>query len=125
MTLFISDEALEKYGYAHFRSVEYDDYKYNADDEYRQDDDGIIYTRDDMYNIYLSANEDDGSFNDLDEIQNIIYIDSHCEVFNMRIICERAGVAYSTFRNWKNSNYKGMSNYKIERIIEEMKNAIE
>lgn len=37
--LFISDEVLEKYGYAYFKDVEYDDYKYNADDEYRQDDD--------------------------------------------------------------------------------------
>lgn len=124
--LFISDEALEKYGYAHFKDVDYDDYKYNADDEYRQDDDGILYTRDDMYNIYLCVNEDDSTFTDIDDIQNIIYIDSHIEVFNMRVICERAGVAYSTFRNWKyNNNYKGMSEYRIERIVEEMKKSIE
>ena len=71
----------------------------------------VFYTQEMICIIfYLCVNEDDSTFTDIDDIQNIIYIDSHIEVFNMRVICERAGVAYSTFRNWKyNNNYKGMS----------------
>lgn len=124
--LFVSDKALEKYGYSHFKDVDYDDYKSFATDEFTELENGLLVSRDDMDNIYISATEEDEVYNDIDDIQNIIYIDSHIEVFNMRVICERAGVAYSTFRNWKyNNNYKGMSDYKIERIVEEMKKSIE
>lgn len=123
--LFISDEALEKYGYAYFKGMETDDYKGIADGSFKELEDGLLLNRDDMYNIYLSANEYDESFNDIDDIQDIIYIDSHCEVFNMRVICERASVGYSTFRNWKANAYRGLSDYKISRLVEEMKNACE
>lgn len=121
--LFISDEALEKYGYAYFNGMEADDYQYEADNELKELEDGLLMCRDDMENIYLSANEYDESFNDIDDIQDIIYIDSHCEAFNMRVICERASVGYSTFRNWKANAYRGLSDYKISRLVEEMKNA--
>lgn len=123
--LYISDEALEKYGYAYFNGMEADDYKGIADGSFKELEDGLLLTRDDMYNIYLSANEYDESFNDIDDIQDIIYIDSHREVFNMRVICERASVGYSTYRNWKSNAYKGLSDYKISRLVEEMKNACE
>ena len=123
--LFISDEALEKYGYAYFKGMEADDYKGIADGSFKELEDGLLLNRDDMYNIYLSANEYDESFNDIDDIQDIIYIDSHREVFNMRVICERASVGYSTYRNWKSNAYKGLSDYKISRLVEEMKNACE
>lgn len=123
--LYISDEALEKYGYAYFEDKEADDFKGIAGNEFIELEDGLILSRDDMYNIYLSANECDESFNDIDDIQDIIYIDSHCEAFNMRVICERASVGYSTFRNWKSNAYRGLSDYKISRLVEEMKKACE
>lgn len=123
--LFISDEALEKYGYAYFKDMEADDYRYEANDDFKELEDGLLLSRDDMYNIYLQANEYDESFNDIDDIQNIIYIDSHINVFNMIEICKRAGIAESTYRNWRSKGYKGLSDYKISRLVEEMKKACE
>lgn len=123
--LFISDEALEKYGYAYFNGMESDDFKYEADSEFKELEDGLLVSRSDMYNIYLQANEYDESFNDIDDIQDIIYIDSHCKVFNMIEICKRAGIAESTYRNWRSKGYKGLSDYKISRLVEEMKKACE
>ena len=123
--LYISDEALEKYGYAYFKGVEADDYKAIASNEFIELEEGLLLSRDDMYNLYLSANEDDESFNDINDIQDIIYIDSHITVFNMIEICKRAGIAESTYRNWRSKGYKGLSDYKISRLVEEMKNACE
>lgn len=123
--LYISDEALEKYGYAYFKDMEADDYRYEANDDFKELEDGLLLSRDDMYNIYLQANEYDESFNDIDDIQDIIYIDSHINVFNMIEICKRAGIAESTYRNWRSKGYKGLSDYKISRLVEEMKNACE
>lgn len=121
--LYISDEALEKYGYAYFKDMEADDYKAIASNEFIELEEGLLLSRDDMYNLYLSANEDDESFNDINDIQDIIYIDSHITVFNMIEICKRAGIAESTYRNWRSKGYKGLSDYKIGRLVEEMKNA--
>ena len=123
--LFISDEALETSGYAHFKGMEADDYKAIASNEFIELEEGLLLSRDDMYNLYLSANEDDESFNDINDIQDIIYIDSHITVFNMIEICKRAGIAESTYRNWRSKGYKGLSDYKIGRLVEEMKNACE
>lgn len=123
--LYISDEALEKYGYAYFNGMEADDFKYEADSEFKELEDGLLVSRSDMYDIYLQANEDDESFNDIDDIQDIIYIDSHINVFNMSEICKRAGIADSTYRNWKAKGYKGMSDRSIEKIVKEMKRACE
>lgn len=123
--LFISDEALEKYGYAYFKGMEADDYKAIASNEFIELEEGLLLSRDDMYNLYLSANEDDESFNDINDIQDIIYIDSHITVFNMIEICKRAGIAESTYRNWRSKGYKGLSDYKIGRLVEEMKKACE
>ena len=123
--LFISDEALEKYGYAYFKDMEADDYRYEANDDFKELEDGLLLSRDDMYNIYLQANECDELFNDIDDIQDIIYIDSHINVFNMIEICKRAGIAESTYRNWRSKGYKGLSDYKIGRLVEEMKKACE
>lgn len=123
--LYISDAALEKYGYAYFNGMEADDFQYEADNELKELDDGLLMCRDDMENIYLSANEYDEVFNDIDDIQDIIYIDSHINVFNMIEICKRAGIAESTYRNWRSKGYKGLSDYKISRLVEEMKKACE
>lgn len=121
--LFISDKALEKYGYAYFKGMEVDDFKYEADNEFKELEDGLLVSRSDMYDIYLQANEYDESFNDIDDIQDIIYIDSHINIFNMVEICKRAGIAESTYRNWRSKGYKGLSDYKINKLVEEMKNA--
>ena len=70
--LFISDEALEKYGYAYFKGMEADDYKAIASNEFIELEEGLLLSRDDMYNLYLSANEDDERFNDINDINDAI-----------------------------------------------------
>lgn len=123
--LYISDQALEKYGYAYFQGMEAENYRYDADNELKELEDGLLMSRDDMGNIHLQAQEDDEVFNDIMDIMDIIYIDSHSNIFNMKAICERANIGYSTYRNWKSSGYKGLSDYKIGRLVEEMKRACE
>ena len=62
-------------------------------------------------------------------LKNVIL--NNCNYFNMKAICTKAGVGYSTFRNWKNNQndisnemasklYNAMINIKKE--MEEMKN---
>ncbi len=84
--LFVSDEASEKYGYAYFNGMEADDYELIAENEPKKLEDGLLVCRDDMYDIYLSVSETDESFNDIEDIADIIYIDAHVDVFNMRVI---------------------------------------
>ena len=40
--------------------------------------------------------------------------------FNMKAICELAGVNYQTFRGWKNNGYS-MSDEKLKKILDAMK----
>ncbi len=123
--LYISDEAIEKFDLVEFDSVEVDDYVGIAGNDFVELENGILVTRDDMYNIYLSVKEDDESFNDIEDLRNSIFITSHEKVFNMKEICERASVPYQSYKNWKQRNYKGLSDYRLERIVEEMKKACE
>lgn len=118
--LYISDEAIEKYGYAHFRGVEYDDYKSIACDEFIELEDGLLVNRDDMYNIYISVNEDDVTFSDIEDLRNEIELSYNTQFFNMTAVCKLAEVNYSTFKGWKNNGF-GMSEKKIVQILKTMK----
>lgn len=66
--LFVSDELLEVKGEEYFEGVEYDDYKSLANDDTVVLEDGVILTRDDMYNLYLSLTEEDESFEEIESI---------------------------------------------------------
>lgn len=66
--LFVSDELLEARGKEYFEGVEYDDYKSLANDDTVVLEDGVILTRDDMYNLYLSLTEEDESFEEIESI---------------------------------------------------------
>lgn len=48
------------------------------------------------------------------------YVLEKSKYFNMKAICELAGVNYQTFRSWKNNGYS-MSDEKLLKIIEAMK----
>lgn len=123
--LYISEEAIEKYSLVYFEGMEADDFRYEADDDPKELEDGLLMYRDDMGNIYLSANECDERFNDIEDLKDNIYILSHEKVFNMAEICRRASVDYQQYKNWKSKGCYGLSDYKIERLVEEMKNAHE
>lgn len=117
--LYISDELLKAKGYAFFKGVEYDDYKELASDDYIRLENDIVLSRDDMYNLYLSSNEEDESFEDVDELINKISLDYYSKSFNMKEICSKANVNYTTYRAWKQ---KGLNANKIIALLEEMKN---
>lgn len=60
---YVSKEALELKGMAYFASLWLDDIKRHANEWV----DGIYYSQDDMYNYFLSANEEDETFTLFDE----------------------------------------------------------
>ncbi len=119
--LFISDEALEKYGYAHFKGFEYEDFKSIATwGEFIELEDGLLLNRDDMDDYYIQATEDDCSFNDIEDLVNKIELAYNTQFFNMTKVCEVAKVNYNTFKGWKN-NGLCMSEKKIIQILKTMK----
>ena len=120
--LYISDEAIEKYGLLYFDGYDADDYVSIARDDFVELEDGLLLLRDDMYNLYLSANECDESFNDIDDLKQKIILLKKCIYFKMSYICELAGVPYQSFKNWKNNNYKGLSDTRIETLLRVMSN---
>ena len=98
--LYISDEAIEKYGYAHFRGFEHDDFKLVATwGEFIELEDGLLLNRDDDDYYYISANEDDCSFNDIESLSNKIELAYMAQFFNMKAICQKANISYETYRN--------------------------
>ena len=50
-------------------------------------------------------------------------VTSKCIYFNMRVICEKAGVNYSTYRGWKN-NGRGFSQKKAKALYDAKKNVM-
>ncbi len=52
------------------------------------------------------------------------FILNKCKYFNMKNICELAGVNYQTYRGWKNNGYS-MSDEKLRKIVKAMKKAAE
>jgi hypothetical protein len=46
-------------------------------------------------------------------------VQQKCIYFNMRIICEKAGINYSTYRGWKN-NGRAFSQKKAKCLYETM-----
>lgn len=123
--LFVSDEAIEKYGYAHFRRFEYDDFNLIATwGEFVELEDGLLLNRDDMDDYYLQVSEDDCSFNDIEGLANKIELAYNTQFFNMTSVCELAKVNYSTFKGWKN-NGLGMSEKKVIQLLKAMKEICE
>lgn len=56
----------------------------------------------------------------MDREELIAYVLEKSQYFNMKAICELAGVNYQTFRSWKNNGYS-FSDKKLIALIEAMK----
>lgn len=68
--LFISDEAIKKFGKEYFINDDVFDYEGKADPyDYVKLDDGLLLARDDMDNLYLQVTEDDSCFTDVEELE--------------------------------------------------------
>lgn len=57
----------------------------------------------------------------MDKVNYKEIVSRKCIFFNMRVICERAGVNYSTYRGWKN-NGRSFSDQKAKLLYETMRN---
>ena len=120
--LYISDEAIEKYGLLYFEGYDADDYVSIARTDFVELEDGLLLSMDDMYNLYLSANESDEAFNDINDLSPKIKLVKKCDYFNMPSICKIANIPYQSYRNWKSNNYKGLSDTRIETLLRVMAN---
>ena len=71
-------------------------------------------TADDIaYDLYFDGKGDDKD----DILEEVLRVKS--EIFNMRLICDMAGVNFSTFRGFK-YNDKSLSKKKVKQLIETM-----
>lgn len=116
--LFISNEAISKYGFGHFKNFNYDALVRMADDDFKELEDGLLIIKDDN-DILIQATEADDKFNDIEDIRYEIELIYHSQFFNMKSICEYTGIKYQTYRNWKNNN-QSFGNDKIKKLLNAM-----
>lgn len=85
--------------------LEYDDYK--------------DYTPDSLQWIEIASKQE--FHNDVDSFDSVLgeLVRQYSENFNMKVICEKSGVNYSTFRGFKN-NKKQIDKFKLWQILRTM-----
>lgn len=116
--LLISNEAICKYGYGHFKDFNYDQLDSIADDDFKELDDGLLIIKDDG-DILVQATETDETFNNIESIRYEIELIYHSQFFQMKSICENSGIKYQTYRNWKN-NKQSFGIDKIKKMLNTM-----
>lgn len=65
--LFISEEALIEKGKEYFKELDINELIRTADNSFVEYE-GLLLSRDDMYNLYLSVEEDDSCFTDVEDL---------------------------------------------------------
>lgn len=69
--LYISNEAIKKYGKEYFENYDTDNYELVSNafwgDFYKLDD-GLLLIKDDMDDLYLSVNKDDEVFENIEDL---------------------------------------------------------
>ena len=65
--LYVSQEALELKGKEYFKELDINELIRTADNSFVEYE-GILLSRDDMYNLYLSVEEDDSCFTDVEDL---------------------------------------------------------
>ncbi len=66
--LFVSNEAIEKMGKDYFKNFNVYGLAYQADDDYVKLGNGLLLSRDDMDDLYISVSEEDVCFNDVEDL---------------------------------------------------------
>ena len=122
--LYVSNNAIKKYGYNHFRNFTFNNYCDIADKKLKELEDGLLIIANSEINdpnkdIFILIDETDinfATYNDIEDIRLEIELSYHSQFFNMKKICELASVNYQTYRNWKNS-YTSFSSDKIKKLL--------
>lgn len=65
--LYVSQEALELKGKEYFKELDINELIRTADNSFVEYE-GLLLSRDDMYNLYLSVEEDDSCFTDVEDL---------------------------------------------------------
>lgn len=65
--LYISDEALQLKEKEYFKELDINELIRTADNSFVEYE-GLLLSRDDMYNLYLSVEEDDSVFTDVEDL---------------------------------------------------------
>ena len=65
--LFISEEALIEKGKDYFKELDINELIRTADNSFVEYE-GLLLSRDDMYDLYLSVEEDDSCFTDVEDL---------------------------------------------------------
>lgn len=124
--LFISDEAIQKYGYDYFYKMNADDFlsvsknlELIDDGGYRELDDGLLLSINNLQNVTLQENESDSVFYEYSEIRERMILYHNSKYYNMKEVCQEANISYQVYRNWKNSN-KPFSDLKVKQLLKAM-----
>ena len=65
--LYVSQEALELKGKEYFKELDINELIRTADNSFVEYE-GLLLSRDDMYNLYLSVEEDDSCLTDVEDL---------------------------------------------------------
>lgn len=132
---YITKETIKRVGLKYFDGWDFDknfDYEYEEGEIYStangllvKCEDGTVYIRyyegvDDIEEK-MESGWDDEYYLDLDDVLLMAYIGTREKFFNMKEICEAAGVSYQVYKNYKYNGYTGMSDEKLQCIVNQMK----
>lgn len=65
--LYVSEEALKEKGKEYFEELDINELIRTADNSFIEYE-GLLLSRDDMYDLYLSVEEDDSCFTDVEDL---------------------------------------------------------
>lgn len=115
--LYISNEALQKFGYGYFYNMSVNDFVKEAQNDIYETDDGLLVQVVNSLRVNLKASESDRKYNEYKTIVNKITLSHKSMYFNMKALCEKADISYQTYRNWKNS-FTSFSDLKVNKLLD-------
>lgn len=130
---YITKETIEQLGFRYFDGWDFDNHFFYEEGQIYSTANGLLVKCEDR-NIFIryyyglddldermESGWDDEVYYDLDDIHLKAYIDAREKFFNMKAICDAAGVSYQVYKNYKYNGYNGLSNEKLQCIVNQMK----
>ncbi len=119
MKIFINQKLIDDYGLSYFVHLDINDFF--SDIAYENSvniDERIYIERDITPDVYIidEENEDNQRYINI----NWVYLLYYSQYFNMKEICNLAGISYSTYHNWK-SELHYLSETKVCLLLKTMK----
>ena len=118
MKVYVSDDLIQKEGLAFFYEMQFNDFwcrNFGIQEDY-----GYYLSVSDMGDYYLSVDENDCSFNDIEDLEDKIELAYRSKFYSMKQVCEKAGINYQTYKQASSSNFKSFSDKKDKQLLETM-----